>query len=123
MYDTADRDLLTQDMLEVLCPATNTLICAGWTPKEDLQGSYVIAMYRGCERIGEVYRTKLITEAKSVVERMAKRHENLLPFSTPVIYREVSAGGTSSMAHVGSASNPTVEYAQAGLHHCGGVHH
>lgn len=111
LYDTVDRDLLIQDMLEVFCPATNTLICAGWLPEEDFQGSYVIAMYRGCERIGEVYRTKHITEAKSVVERMAKRHENLLSFSTPVVYREVSSGGTSSMVHVGSASNPTVEYA------------
>ena len=111
LYDSSDRNLLTSDMLEVFCSATNTLICAGWLPEEDLNGNYVIALYRGCERLGDVYRTGSFTEAASVVERMAKRHENALPFSAPIVYREVSAGGVSGMVHIGSASNPTVEYA------------
>lgn len=115
LYDKADLHLLTQDMLEVFCPATNTLICVGWMPEEDVNGRYVIARYRDCERIGEVYRTDLFTEAKSVVERMARQHENSL-----VVYSiDVTGDGMASASHgvfapnlmVNYYSKPMVEYA------------
>lgn len=71
LHDTADVTLLTQDMLEVFCPETSTLIRAGWTPDEDPSGSYFVAAYRGCKRIRTTCRNVRLSEVTSLVERLA----------------------------------------------------
>lgn len=71
IYNTTDTTLLTQDMLEVFCPETSTLIRAGWIPDEDPSGSYFVAAYRDCRRIRTTYRSDRISEVTSLVERLA----------------------------------------------------
>jgi hypothetical protein len=70
-HDTSDPAFLTQDMVEVFCPKTNTLIRAGWFPDEDPSGTYYVAVYRDCERIRKTYKSAHLTEINSLVERLA----------------------------------------------------
>jgi len=85
LHEISDVDFLTQDMMEVYCQLSETLIRVGWTPEEDPSGSYFVAVYRDCQLIQDIYSTRQLSEVKSVVERLAVQFCDR-PFSKTVSF-------------------------------------
>jgi hypothetical protein len=92
LYDMEDVEYLTGDMLEVYCPASGVLIRTGWYPEEDPQGQYVVTAYRDCRRMADSYKTKQIGEARSLVERLAVKHQIVASNAHTSSYRTVDCG-------------------------------
>lgn len=63
----------SEDMLEVVLPKNDILVCAGWFPDRDPNGSYKVLVSQKYTELAEIDADN-VEEAADLVDKYVKRH-------------------------------------------------